>query len=169
MTDLAENAEALKRNFFFRGFFNQRGYFDLDDISVAEYRQGALQTEDRRVLRIWLSADVLYERDPSGAERLAEGGKARLDSAMSQFLKYPRTSPLVIEGYAAAGTADEKYLTSRRRAQLVRDYLVSTFGLDVRYVAIMPMGAEATDSPTGNRWNGIAIAIFVPRSALQTN
>ncbi len=168
MTDLAENAEALKRNFFFRGFFNKRGYFDLDDIGVAEYRQGALQTEDRRVLRIWLSADVLFERDPTGAERLAEGGKTRLNSAMSQFVKYPRTSPLVIEGYEPAGTADERYLTSRRRAQLVRDYLVSTFTLDVNYVAIMPMGGEATDSPSGNRWNGVAVAIFVPKSALQT-
>ena len=54
MADLAETTEALKRNFFFRGFFNRRGYFDLDDVSVAQYRQGALETGDRRVLRIWL-------------------------------------------------------------------------------------------------------------------
>src|SRR5687767_4236835 len=42
MSDLSETTEALKRNFFFRGFFNRRGYFDLDDVSTAEYRQGAL-------------------------------------------------------------------------------------------------------------------------------
>ena len=29
-SDLAEGTEALKRNFFFRGFFRQRGFFDLD-------------------------------------------------------------------------------------------------------------------------------------------
>ena len=74
MTDLAETTEALKRNFFFRGFFNRRGYFDLDDVSVAQYRQGALETEDRRVLRIWLGADVLFERDANGDERLSDGG-----------------------------------------------------------------------------------------------
>jgi outer membrane protein OmpA-like peptidoglycan-associated protein len=119
------------------------------------------------VLRIWLSADVLFEKDASGAERLADGGKQRLNSAMSQFVRYPRTSPLVIEGYETAGTGDERYLTSRKRAQLVRDYLVSTFALDTNYVAVMPMGAEAVESPAGSSWNGVALAIFVSASALQ--
>ena len=31
--DLADNMEALKRNFLLRGFFNRRGYYDLDAIS----------------------------------------------------------------------------------------------------------------------------------------
>ena len=168
MSDLAENAEALKRNFFFRGFFNKRGYFDLDDISPAEYQQGALRTRDRRVLKIWLTADVLFERDATGAERLSDGGRVRLDSAMSQFVRYPRTSPLVVEGYAQEVTVDEQYLTGRRRAQLVRDYLVGKFSLEPNYVATMPMGAEAKDSPAGARWNGVALALFVPATALQT-
>jgi phospholipid/cholesterol/gamma-HCH transport system substrate-binding protein len=167
MADLAENAEALKRNFFFRGFFNRRGYFDLDDVSAAEYRQGALQTSDRRLLKIWLSADVLFEKDANGTEQLTDGGKARLTSAMSQFVRYPRTSPLVVEGYARATTDDERYLVSRRRAQLVRDYLVATFGLDPNYAAPMPLGSEARDSPAGDTWNGTALALFVPRTSLR--
>ena len=73
MADLAETTEALKRNFLFRGFFNRRGYFDLDDVSVGEYRQGALESKDRRVLRIWLGADVLFETDANGGERLSRG------------------------------------------------------------------------------------------------
>ena len=40
MADLAETTEALKRNFFFRGFFNRRGYFDLDDVCVAAVPSG---------------------------------------------------------------------------------------------------------------------------------
>ena len=40
MADLAENTEALKRSFFFRGFFNKRGYFDLHDVSVAAISAG---------------------------------------------------------------------------------------------------------------------------------
>jgi len=62
MADLSENTEALKRNFFFRGFFNRRGFFDLKDISVDEYRKGALATADRRVLRIWVGTPVLSFR-----------------------------------------------------------------------------------------------------------
>ena len=32
MAGLSDNMEALKRGFFFRGFFNRRGYFSLDDL-----------------------------------------------------------------------------------------------------------------------------------------
>ena len=166
MADLAETTEALKRNFFFRGFFNRRGYFDLDDVSVAQYRQGALEAGDRRVLRIWLSADVLFERDVNGVERLSESGRVRVDSAMSQFVRYPQKSPFVVEGYALDATGDARYLNSRSRAQLVRDYVVGKFQLDPSYVAIMPMGAEAPESPTGRDWNGVALAMFVQEGAL---
>ena len=166
MSDLAENTEALKRNFLFRGFFNRRGYFDLDEIGVDQYRHGALETHDRRVLRIWLAADVLFETDEKGTERLSASGQARLDSAMSTFVRYPRTNPFVIEGYAHEDTNDRRYLVSRRRAQLVRDYLVGKFGLDPNFVAIMPMGEDAVDSPRGNRWDGVALALFVDTSSM---
>lgn len=167
MTDLAENTEALKRSFFFRGFFNRRGYFDLDEVSVAQYRQGALETKDRRVLRIWVNDGVLFTSDEKGQPRLTDDGRARLDSAMSQFVRYPRNSPLVVEGYAARpATADERFLLSRQRAQLVRDYLVGKFGLDPNFVATMAMGEEAPGSPSGDRWDGVALAIFVATSAL---
>jgi phospholipid/cholesterol/gamma-HCH transport system substrate-binding protein len=166
MTDLAETTEALKRNFLFRGFFNRRGYFDLDDVTVAQYREGALQTGDRRALRIWIASSVLFERDANGKERLSSGGMARLDSAMSQFLRYPPRSPFVVEGYAQGPTGDERYLISRARSQLVRDYVAAKFQLDVNYVATMAMGAEAQGSPNGDQWDGIALAMFVQAAAM---
>jgi phospholipid/cholesterol/gamma-HCH transport system substrate-binding protein len=168
ISDLADTTEALKRNFFFRGFFNRRGYFDLDDVSVSDYRQGALETDDRRVLRIWLAASVLFVRDANGREALSDGGRARLDSAMAQFLRYPKTSPFVVEGYGEGTSADQRHLVSRQRAELVEDYLISKFKLDRNYVAVMPMGSEAKDSPAGGIWDGIALAMFVPTSALRS-
>lgn len=166
MSDLAENTEALKRNFFFRGFFNKRGYFDLQDVSVQQYRQGALETKDRRVLRIWISAAVLFEKDANGNERLTDDGRARLDSAMSQFVRYPRNTPFVVEGYAQEATADRQFLLSRSRAQLVRDYVVGKFGLDRNFVAMMPMGPDADGSPSGERWDGVALALFISTSSM---
>jgi phospholipid/cholesterol/gamma-HCH transport system substrate-binding protein len=165
MADLAENTEALKRSFLFRGFFNRRGYFDLDDVTVEQYRQGVLDTADRKGLRIWLRANVLFEKDANGGERLSDAGRARLDSAMSQFVKYPR-SPFVVEGYAVGLTDDERFLSSRGRARIVRDYIVSKFELDPNLVAVMPLGREAKDSPDGDSWEGVALAVFVPVSVL---
>jgi phospholipid/cholesterol/gamma-HCH transport system substrate-binding protein len=166
MSDLADSTEALKRNFFFRGFFNKRGYFDLDEVSVQQYRQGALETKERRVVRIWISAAVLFETDANGNERLTDDGRARLDSAMSQFVRYPRTTPFVIEGYAQASTLDRQFLLSRSRARLARDYVAGKYGLDSNYVAVMPMGAEAAGSPAGERWDGVALAMFISTSTM---
>jgi phospholipid/cholesterol/gamma-HCH transport system substrate-binding protein len=167
MSDLAEATEALKRNFFFRGFFNRRGFFDLDDVTVAQYREGALVAGDRRALRIWLGADVVFERDANGLERLGDGGRVRLDSAMSTFVGYAKSTPIVVEGYAQEITGDERYLHSRARAKLVRDYIVSKFALDPNYVGVMPMGSAAEGSPSGSTWNGVAIAAFVPVGDLE--
>ena len=165
MSDLAENTEALKRSFLFRGYFNRRGYFDLDDVSPEEYRRGALESRERKALRIWLSAAVLFEKDGTGEERLSEGGRARVDSAMSQFVKYPK-SPLVVEGYAEGLTGDERFRRSRRRAALVRDYIISRFEVDPNLIAVMPLGNMARGSPAGDTWDGVGLAIFVPISAL---
>lgn len=165
MSDLAENTEALKHGFFFRGFFNKRGYFDLSDVTVDQYRQGVLGGKDRQVLRIWVDARVIFETDAAGLERLTDDGRRRLDSAMTPFLKYPRTTPFVVEGYADGQMAADRFLSSRRRAQLVRDYLVGKFGLDPNFVATMPMGPEAQGSPAGERWDGIGLALFVSPSA----
>jgi phospholipid/cholesterol/gamma-HCH transport system substrate-binding protein len=161
MTDLSENSEALKHNFFFKGFFERRGYYDLDDIAVEDYRKGALEANDRRVTRIWLKSDVLFAKNAEGEDVLTDAGKIRLESAMSEFLKQPADSPLVIEGYAAAPTYDERYITSRRRASMVREYLVGRLQLDGSRMGVMPMGNEAPGSPANGTWDGVAIAIFV--------
>lgn len=166
MGNLAEATEAMKRNFLLRGFFVRRGYFNLEDVTVAEYREGALKARDRRALRIWLEAGVMFERDRAGVERLSAGGMARLDSAMAQFVRYTERNPFVIEGYAQQGTADVRYLVSRARAALVQEYLVRKFGLDVTFVTIMPLGSDAEDSPAGDHWDGVALAIFVPSAQL---
>jgi phospholipid/cholesterol/gamma-HCH transport system substrate-binding protein len=164
LTDLAANSEALKHNFFFRGFFNRRGFFDLDNITVEQYRAGALETNGRRALRVWVSAKVLFEQDANGVERLTDDARARLDSAMAPFLQYPPDTPFVIEGYAAGVTRDVQFVLSRTRAQLVRDYLVGRFGLDAGYVTTMAMGPDAPESPEDGRWEGVALAAFVQTS-----
>lgn len=160
MADLAENAEALKRNFLFRGFFRRRGYFDLDAIGVDEYRSGVLEKEGRAVRRIWLNAAMLFGRDASGVQQLTDGGKARLDSAMAVFVDEARTKPLMIEGYAPGVTRDEQYLEARARAVIVREYLINRFHLDPQRVGFIPLGDRAVNSPSGDRWDGVALALF---------
>jgi phospholipid/cholesterol/gamma-HCH transport system substrate-binding protein len=162
MNGLAQNMEALKRNFLLRGFFNRRGYYDLNDISPAEYRSGSLTRDSKRhVLRVWLRDSVIFTRLDDGREQLTDDGKARLNSAMSPFLPQLADGVLMVEGYAQQGTRSEQHLASRTRASLVRDYLVAQFGLDPEATGIMPLGADAAGSPDGTAWDGVALAFFV--------
>ena len=160
MGGLSENMDALKRNFLLRGFFNRRGYFELDDLSASEYRQGVLEATDRQALRVWVRADLLFSHDGKGIELLTDEGKARLDWAIASFLDYPRDTPLIVEGYFPTGTRDQQHLASRERAAQVREYLVARFHLNPNATGLIPLGDDAVGSPDGGAWDGIALAAF---------
>lgn len=166
MTNLTEATEALKRNFLLRGFFRQRGYFNLSELGPAEYRRGSLEQGGRRALRIWIPASAVFEQTKDGPEVLTEDGTARLESAMGEFLKYREVAPLVVEGYAQGPDEAARYLTSRRRADLVRDYLVRRFQLDATATGVMALGAEPVGVPPGPDWEGVVLAVFVERALL---
>jgi hypothetical protein len=157
MAAFAENMEALKRNFLLRGYFNDRGYFNLAEISPAAYREGVLTAGgERRPARVWLRADVIFEGDMLSIE-----GQARLDSAVASFLDRISEGVLMVEGYAPAGSRDEQYLASRQRAVRVRDYLVGKFSLNPQTTGVMPLGGQSVDSPAGDSWDGVALALFL--------
>jgi phospholipid/cholesterol/gamma-HCH transport system substrate-binding protein len=169
MASFAENMEALKHNFLLRGFFNKRGYFDLAQISPADYRQGALtKGSDRRVVRVWLRSDALLEPEPGhpDKEQLSEAGKDGVDAAIAPYLEFLASGIVMVEGYAQQGPRDEQYLRSRVRASIVRDYLVGTFHLDPRATGAMPLSADSTGSPGKAPWDGVALAVILPKELI---
>jgi phospholipid/cholesterol/gamma-HCH transport system substrate-binding protein len=169
MAGFTENMAALKHNFLLRGFFNKRGYFDLAQISPADYRQGVLtKGSDRRLVRVWRRSDVLLEPEPGypEKERLSEVGKGGVDAAIAPYLEYLASGIVMVEGYAQQGPRDEQYLRSRVRASIVRDYLVGTFHLDPRATGAMPLSADSTGSPGKAPWDGVALAVILPKDAL---
>ncbi len=167
ISDLSEGTEALKHNFLFRGFFRNRGFFDIDTISRDAYMAGALAGNNRTTLRIWIDAAGLFTRDADGREVLSDAGRRRVDSAMADFVRYPSDSPLVVEGYADEAAGEPASLTSADRAQTVRDYVVSRFRRPATLTGVMSMGSEAPGSPRGDdHWAGVALALFVRNDAL---
>jgi hypothetical protein len=170
MANLAESTEALKRNVLVRGFFDDRGFYDLNDITTVDYRRGALAGEHREPIRIWLRADLLFATaagSPEDIETLSEAGQGRLDRAMAEVLRYPKDTPLIVEGYAAANTRDVRARRSAERARQVREYILKRYGLTPTLVGTMPMGSEADGSPSGAEWDGISLTVWVDRRVLQ--
>ena len=165
--DLADNMEAMKHNFLLRGFFNRRGYFDLNAISPAEYRNGVLENGKRKAMRIWLSVPVLFETGPDGEEALTDEGRNRVDSAMTTYLRHVPSNPIVIEGYATAGTLGDRYRVSRQRAAIVREYVLGRYGLTPQNIGYIALGSDAQGSPSGKAWDGVALTMFLDTAALQ--
>ena len=167
--DMADNMEALKHNFLLRGFFNRRGYYDLDAISPAQYRSGVLENGKRKAMRIWLGAPVLFEAGANGTEELTGEGRARIDSAMTTFVRHLPSNPLVIEGYATEGTVGERYRLSRQRAGIVREYVLGRFGLMPQHTGFIALADDAVGSPSpgGDDWDGVALTLFVDLQQLQ--
>jgi phospholipid/cholesterol/gamma-HCH transport system substrate-binding protein len=168
--DLADNMEAMKRNFLLRGFFNRRGYFDLDEISPAGYRGGVLENGKRKAMRIWLKSGVLFEPGPDGIEVLTADGRARLDSAMATYLEYLPANPLIVEGYATEGTTGDRFRIARIRSGVVREYLLGRYELRPQNTGYIALGDEALESPADNdRWDGVALTLFLDRAELTLN
>ncbi len=166
-SDLAENTEALKRNWLVRGFFRDRGYFDLDQMTLDEYRARGVDQRDRAPLRVWIAADQLFETADSERPRLSADGRRRLDTAMTQLLSHPRDSPLVVEGYATMADAGDRYLRADARAREVQRYIRARFRRNAELIGAIPIGLDARGAPSGDdRWNGIALTLYVRKDKL---
>ena len=168
MADLAENTEAMKRNWLFRGFFSDRGFYNLDEMTRDEYRE--LLVDDRYTpLRIWLSADVLFETADDGERlQLRDGAERRLEEAMGELLDYPRNAPLVVEGYATAGGPGQQFRQAQEHASAVQAWLTRVFRRSAELTGTMPLGPDAPESPAGDgRWDGVALTLFVTTEELE--
>ena len=111
-----------------------------------------------------------YGRTPEPVtpyQRAAQVWDERIDSAMATFLKYLPANPLVIEGYATAGPVGERFQRSRTRAGAVRDYVMSQYALRPQHTGSIALADEATGSPTDDRWDGVAVTLFLDRDELQ--
>lgn len=138
MSDLSDNTEALKHNFFFRGFFKRRGFFDLGALTPPQYQEKDFAKGFSKY-NSWIEGRELFAAEGKGLDTLSEAGKKALDEAMTELLRYPRNGPLIIEGYATEGDSAAQYLSGRRRAARVRTYILDKFHLRPAYVGVVSL------------------------------
>ena len=160
--NLAEDTEALKHEFFFRGFFKKRGFYDLEQLSSADYLK-ACQRQNACGSRTWLDAANLFATGSNGAVLLDEAGRHAIDSAVAPVVDSLLGHLVIVEGYSGTGTPDQQFVTSRRRADLVREYLEAHFHLVHSEVGIVPLRDKTPHCAGRNTWNGVAIVLFDDR------
>ncbi len=158
-TNLAEDTEALKHEFFFRGFFKKRGFYNLDEVTPAEYLKACERQKDIGK-REWLAAANLVSTDSAGLEQLSAAGRLQIDTEVSPIVESLPGYVIIVEGYSKYGSPDEQFVTSRRRADLVRRYLAVHFHLRHSDLGIVPLLSKPPEGSGRESWDGAAIMLL---------
>jgi phospholipid/cholesterol/gamma-HCH transport system substrate-binding protein len=153
--NLTDDTEALKHEFLFKGFFKHRGYDNLDDLPVEQYRAGQIfkkLPENRQ----WIAAPDLFTTNQSGEEVLSAQGRQNIDQAVGQF-KAIYDKPLIVEGYASSGSPSEELVQSRRRAALVRGYLQVHYHVAPKNTGIIALRSAPPESTGKTTFDGVSL------------
>jgi phospholipid/cholesterol/gamma-HCH transport system substrate-binding protein len=153
--NLTDDTEALKHEFLFKGFFKHRGYDSLDDLPVEKYRAGEV-FKSAPQSREWIDAGSLFTKDANGHEELSAGGRQQIDQAVGQLGEI-YAKPLIVEGYANAGSPSDQLVESRHRAALVRTYLQLHYHLEPKNTGIIALKSTPPASTGKTTYDGISL------------
>ena len=156
--NMAEDTEALKHNFFFKGFFNHRGYYTLSGLSPQEYRRNKLFANTGNP-RQWLQADALFRQGPHGTEELSADGKHAIDAAVASLGDAIFKHPIVVEGYSDTAVSTDALSLSYTRAQLVRSYLEARYPFATKNIGVMPLSGMPPTGLGHDHWSGVCILV----------
>ena len=156
--NMAEDTEALKHNFFFKGFFNRRGFYSLSNISPDEYRRSKLFA-NAAGRRSWLTADALFQPGAHGSEELSVAGRRAVDAAIAGFGDTVFQHPVVIEGYSDGDDGADQLARSYTRAAVVRTYLEARFPFVAKNLGVMPLSSTPPPGLNHDHWSGVCISI----------
>lgn len=159
--NMADDTEALKTNFFLRGFFKRRGFYNLSLLTPEKYAASEFVKQPH--VRLWIPASALFATAGDGTQQLTSAGRARLDKAMSKLVPYLPDNPMMVEGYSAGGTPEQQYLASRQRALEVRKYLDARFHLNSDRVGTIPLADHPPEGTGKDNWDGVSLVLVVSK------
>ena len=157
--NMAEDTEALKHNFFFRGFFKHRGYYNLSNLKPDQYRQDRLFSAPTN-RRQWFTNEDLFQTGSDGVESLSVLGEERIDGVATQLADAMVSRPVVVEGYAPASDQEEQFAKARNRAILVSQYLQKHLHLDPQNVGFVSLQSQPPSGVQKDHWDGICLVIL---------
>jgi outer membrane protein OmpA-like peptidoglycan-associated protein len=159
VTAMKEDMEALKHNFFFRGFFNKRGYMSEGDLT--RYDIAALPHGRPLKTFTYAPADLFEKADTArlkNQEALDEAGK---------FLESTPFSLAVVTAHANSKGDKEKNLTlTQARAMVVREYLAQ-FKLDDGRLKTKGLGEDASGGTDASA--RVEILVYPPDGGAPTS
>ena len=131
-----DNMEALQHNFFFRGFFEKRGYSNTGELTQHSLSRLPARTPTKEFE--FDTKDVFDKPDNAKLK-----GKKSLDEA-GKFLEVNQFGLAVVASSEAKGDTEKLRVLTAARAKVVRDYLTENFKLDDKRVKTIGLGKDKT-------------------------
>ena len=156
--NMADDTEALKHEFFFRGFFKKRGYYSLKDLTPDQYRRNAYFDSPRNQ-RAWLNAADAFGKDSNGNEFLSAAGEQEIDQVIGENEDSVIDRPIVVEGYSTQASPANEMVTSRSRSLIVARYLEKRFHLSAENIGVIPLNGTAPPASGKDSWDGACIVL----------
>jgi outer membrane protein OmpA-like peptidoglycan-associated protein len=154
VTDFQENMEAMKHNFFLRGYFKSRGYEDSNDLAKNEIErlpQGA------PIKEFTYPAKQLFDKQDTAK---LKNQKALKESG--EFLANNQFGfAVVVASAGMAGDSQKDLELTEARAMVVREYLVENFGFDDSQLKTLGMGKQ-TNTNSDSGWGTVQVLIYPP-------
>jgi phospholipid/cholesterol/gamma-HCH transport system substrate-binding protein len=157
--NIADDTEALKHEFFFKGFFKTRGFYSLQDLSPQQYRTNAY-FQNHSHQRAWLAAGEAFATDSNGKEFLSTAGKQQIDQIVGSLKDSVVDQSIVVEGYSNQASPANQIALSRARSLLVAHYLETRFHLYAKNIGVMPLNNSAPSYSGKSTWDGACIVLL---------
>jgi phospholipid/cholesterol/gamma-HCH transport system substrate-binding protein len=161
VTDFQENMEALKHNFFVRGYFKSRGYEDSAELAKDEIEHLPPGTP---VKEFTFSAKQLFDKQDS-----AKLKNQKSLNAGGEFLANNEFGFAVVVAYTGMeGDTQKDLVLTEARAMVVREYLVENFGFDDSQLKTLGMGKQ-TNASTDASWGTVQILVYPTGTEIPPN
>ena len=161
VTDFQENMEAMKHNFFLRGYFKSRGYEDSAELAQNEIER---LPQGTTVKEFTYSAKQLFDKKDS-----AKLKNQKSLNAGGEFLANNQFGFAVIVASAGTeGDTQKDLVLTEARAMVVREYLVENFGFDDSQVKTLGLGKQA-DASSDAGWGTVQILIYPAGTEIPPN